>query len=267
MRTTIRGILIGLCIALVISAQQMPQTKTEKIAGAATVTTEQLHGTVVEVEGRHLLVKMSTGEERSFDVPESRRFLIDGKELTVSDLKPGTKLTATVTTTKTPITERTTTVGSGKVWHVQGNTVILTLPNNENRMYKVKDSYRFMVDGQPATVHDLRKGMVVAAEKIVEEPKTELATNIAVTGQAPPPPKREVAAAPAPPPPTLARKAPAPAPVAERAAPPPPPPPVEKAEAAPPAKLPKTGSPFPLIGAIGLICTATSLGLRKIRSR
>src|SRR6185295_981266 len=104
-------------------------------------------------------------------------------------LKPGTKLTATVTTTKTPVTERTTTIGTGKVWWVAGNTVIITLPNNENRMYKVNDNYHFKVDGKDASVHDLRKGMVIAAEKIVESPKAELATNVAVTGEAPPAPQ------------------------------------------------------------------------------
>jgi hypothetical protein len=62
------------------------------------------------------------------------------------------------------VTERATTVGTGKVWYVAGNTVILTLPNNENRMYKVNDNYRFMVSGQegvgsrPEKGHDDRGG-------------------------------------------------------------------------------------------------------------
>ena len=100
-------------------------------------------------------------------------------------MKPGTKLKATVTTTTTPVTDRTTTVGTGKVWFVSGNTVILTLPNNENRMYKVAESYRFIIDGQKASVHDLRKGMTVSAEKIVEAPRTEIAQDTIVTGHAP----------------------------------------------------------------------------------
>ena len=64
------------------------------------------------------------------------------------DLKPGTKLTATVTTTTTPVTVRTTTVGSGRVWYVAGTTVILTLPNGENRQYKVARDYKFTVERQ-----------------------------------------------------------------------------------------------------------------------
>ena len=64
-------------------------------------------------------------------------------------------------------------------------------------MYKVAESYRFIVDGMSASVHDLRKGMTVSAQRIVEEPRTEIASNTTVTGEAPPPPK-VVAEAPAP---------------------------------------------------------------------
>ena len=194
-------------------------------------------------------------------MPAERRFIVDGKELTVGELKPGTRLTATVTTTTTPMTDRTTTVGTGKVWYVAGTTVILTLPNNENRMYKVADSYRFMVNGEPATVFELKKGMVVSAQKIVEEPRTEIASNVAVTGQAPPPPTPRVAQTPPPSPPkaepvqvaAAPRPAPAPSPVqAERTAP-------------APAQLPRTASQLPLAGILGLLSIAGSMFMRKVR--
>jgi hypothetical protein len=191
MTITAHKVLLGLCAALfsfslVATGQpQMPRSTRDRIAGTAIVKTEQLKGTVLQVEGNHLAVRMSTGEIKTFDVPPSRKFIIDGKELTVGELKPGTRLTATVITKTTPITERTTTVGSGKVWFVSGNQLIVTLPNNENRMYTVNDDYRFTVEGQPATVRDLRKGMVISAQKIVEEPRTEIASDVAVTGEAP----------------------------------------------------------------------------------
>src|SRR5690349_18424450 len=177
MTTTFRPLLTGLCVAALTFAQKMPQTTKHEIAGTPTETTAQVHGTVVAVDGNTLIVRMASGDIRTFTPPESRKFLIDGRELTTHELKPGTKLTATVTTTTTPVTERTTTIGTGKVWYVSGNTVIVTLPNNENRMYKVNDDYKFSVHGQPASVHDLRKGMVISAQKIVEEPRTEVASN------------------------------------------------------------------------------------------
>ena len=259
MKTTIRSILIGSCVVLLgsaLMAQPMPQTKKEAIKGSAETTTQEISGTVVAVEGGTLVCRLTTGEIRTFTPPAERRFVIDGKEVGLSDLKVGTKLHATVTTTKTSITDRTTTVGTGKVWFVSGNTVILTLPNNENRMYKVAESYRFIVDGKKATVQELRKGMTVAAEKIVEEPRVEIASNTTVTGSAPPPPKPVVAEnrpAPAP--------APAPAPVKAAPAPAPAPEPVS----APAPTLPKTGSPLPLIGLLGFLCTGASLAIRRIR--
>jgi len=164
--------------------QEMPKTSKTSIPGDTTVKTETLHGTVVAVEGNHLAVRLANGELRTFDPPQSRRFVVDGKELTVSQLKPGTKLTATVTTTTKPVTDRTTTIGSGKVFFVSGNNVIVTLPNNENRIYKVTESYRFNVDGRPASVHDLKRGMVISAERIVEEPRSEIVSDTKVTGEA-----------------------------------------------------------------------------------
>jgi len=269
MRLTSREILIPSFIALLVSTaatQQLPQTTKERIEGNASVKTEELTGTVLQADDGTLVVRMAGGGIREFNPPESRRFMIDGKELTVNDLKPGTKLKATVTTTTTPVTERTTTIGTGKVWFVQGNTVILTLPNNENRMYKVQESYRFNVNGHPATVHDLRKGMTVSAEKIVEEPRTEIASNTTVTGSAPPAPKPVAAEAPSrvaetpAPPPQRPEAAPAPAPA------PAPTPAPRVAEAAPaPARLPKTASLLPLAGLLGFVCTGASLGLRARR--
>jgi hypothetical protein len=248
---------IALTFATLAVAQQMPRTTKQDIAGASSVKTEKLSGTVVVVDGNKLVVRMSSGDIRYFEPPESRRFMVDGQELTVRDLKPGTRLQATVTTTTTPITERTTTVGTGKVWHVAGTNVILTLPNGENRQYKVDSNYKFNVGGQKATVFDLKKGMVVNAEKIVEVPRTEFATNVAVTGQAPPAPKPvEVAqtrSAPAPTPVPAAAPAPAPSPAPE---------PVAQA-AAPAPKMPDTASPLPLAGALGAAFIGASFLLRR----
>lgn len=186
--TVLTGIAIGSVVVLMtgVAQQKLPETTKESIKGKASISTEQLHGTVEYVEGNGLVVRMTDGSIREFNVPESRKFTIDGRDLTVHDLKRGTKLSATVTTTMTPVTDRTTTVGTGTVWWVAGKTVIITLPNGENRTYTVKDDYRFSVEGnKSATVADLKKGMKISAERIVEEPRTEIVSNTVVTGQAP----------------------------------------------------------------------------------
>ena len=169
-----------------VAQQQLPQTTRESIKGKTSVTTEQLKGTVEYVEGNHLVVRTADGNIREFNVPESRKFTIDGRDVTVHDLKRGTQLSAIVTTTTTSVTDRTTTVGTGTVWWVAGKTVIITLPNGENRTYTVEDSFKFNVEGnKTANVSDLKKGMKISAEKIVEEPRTEIVSNTVVTGQAP----------------------------------------------------------------------------------
>ncbi len=258
MQKAVHRMLIGVCAALLVGGlMAQPKTTKESVKGAASVKTEQVRGTVVFVEGNHLVVKMSTGDLRTFDVLESRRFIIDGKELKVGELEPGTKLTATVVTTTTPVTERTKTFGTGKVWFVSGNTVILTGADNVNRMYKVKNDYQFTVEGKKATVYDLKKGMIVSAEKIVEEPKVEVASNVAVTGSAPPKPapvRTEVARTPEPKPTPAPESTPAPAAA-------PTPAPVETA----PAELPKTGSPVPLVGLAGMLLMGASLAVRGVR--
>jgi hypothetical protein len=251
----------SICISLIaftltagIAAAQPTSTKTSTKTGATTSTREE-QGTVMLVDGNNVVLRMSTGEIRSVTAKEGAVAMIDGKETTVKDLKVGTKLKATYTTTTTSVLDRTVTVGSGKVWYVAGNNVILTLPNGENRQYKVANDYKFTVNGKPATVFELRKGMMVSAEKIVEEPRSVVESGRVITGEAPPPVKTASAPVSAPAPTPRATPARAPEPVAT---------PAPEAPAAP-AQLPKTGSPLPLVGLAGALLTACSLGSRAFR--
>jgi hypothetical protein len=239
------------------------QTTTQQTKGTPTVTTEQLRGEVVKVEGNSLVVKMSNGDLRTFsNIPDSRRATIDGVEVGVRDLKPGTKLTATITKTTTPVTTRTTTVKTAKVWYVSAPHVILTLPDGTNKQYTVKDDFKFVVNGQPATVFDLRAGMNVSAEKIVEEPTVEITTDSKVVGQAPvAAPAAKPAASTAKPAASSTSSTAKPA----AAAPPPAAAPAPAPAAAAPAKLPKTASPVALMGLLGLLMVGGSLALRRVR--
>jgi hypothetical protein len=109
-------IVIGVAIMAMAAGLQAQQTTTTP-SGAAQVTTEQMTGEVVMVEGNLLLAKMQpSGEYRVFNVQPGRQFIIDGQARLIGDLKPGTVLSATVTTTTQPVTVRTTTVTNGTVW-------------------------------------------------------------------------------------------------------------------------------------------------------
>jgi LPXTG-motif cell wall-anchored protein len=247
--------LVVVClIAIVASAQEKTQSSTK---GTPEVASHNLSGTVVQVEGNNLLVKMTSGEMRVFTPPADQKFVIDGKPVSLSDLKPGTKLNATYTETRTPITDRTVQTISGNVWFVAPPNVILRLPSGENRQFVVKDTVKFhRSDGGDMTVFDLRKGMDVTAERITEVPRVELASTRTVTGTAP----TQAAAAPKQPPMSAASGATPPPTAAPAAAPT-----AAPTTGAAPAHLPKTGSPVPLVGLLGLLLAGASFAIRRYR--
>lgn len=260
---TTRRLLIALCtplvaIALVSStASAQTSTTTTAPAGAATTTTEQLSGEVVQVDGNNLIVRMANGEVRTFsNIPDSRRATVDGKDVSVRELRPGTRLNATVTRTMTPVTVRTTTVGTGTVVYAVGSNVVLRLPSGEIRQYTVAPNYQFTVNGKPATANELRAGMTVSAEKIVEEPKVEIAVNSTIVGQSP----GAAGAAP-----TAAAAARGQAGGAQQGGAQ-----GQAAGTAPAAgagasTLPSTGSQLPLVGLLGLLFVGGSYVMRRLR--
>ena len=165
---------------------QAQTSSTTKETGKTEVTTEQITGEVVLVDGNILLARMQpSGQYRMFNIQSNQQFMIDGKPKRLADLTPGTFLTATAVTTTQPITVRTTTVTNGTVWYVQGNYVILTIDNGQQREYTVPDSFTFTSEGKPATVKDLRKGMKVSATKIVATPTSEISKELVITGKGP----------------------------------------------------------------------------------
>jgi hypothetical protein len=85
-----RNSLVGLYAALAVitcltAPAEVQTTMIENLRGATTKLTE----VVKYVEGNTLVARISGGEIRTFIVPGSIKFVIDGKELTMRDLKPG----------------------------------------------------------------------------------------------------------------------------------------------------------------------------------
>lgn len=239
------------CLVVALAAGAQVQTKTTTTAEQPAIQTTVERGEVVYVSGNELVVKMEDGTIRHFsNVPENARVNVDGKQLGIHDVKVGMKLERTITTTTTPKTITTVQSVTGKVWHVNPpSSVILTLEDGTNQQFKIPKGQKFNVDGQMVDAWGLKKGMNVSATKIVEEPVVEISKKRAVTGTlpTPPPPPADV--------PILVA-------VATPAAPPTP-----TAAPAAPASLPKTGSELPLIGLLGVLLTAGSLGLKALRSR
>ena len=114
---------------------------------------------------------------------------MDGQELGIHSLKPGMKLERTTIVTTTPKTITTVKSVTGKVWHVSPpNSVILTLEDGTNQEFKIPKGQKFMVDGQETDAFGLKKGMIVSATKVVEEPITVVEQQRKLTGTMPPPP-------------------------------------------------------------------------------
>jgi hypothetical protein len=239
-----------LCLATALSMTAQVQTTTTTSADKASVVTKVEKGEIVYIDGNNVVIKMEDGSLRHFDnVPDSARITVDGKELGVHDLQVGMKVQRTIATSTTPKTITTVKSVTGKVWHVTPpSSVILTLEDGTNQQFKIPNNQKFNVDGQMVDAWGLKKGMKISATKVVEEPITVVEQQRKLTGTMPPPP-------PAPP-------ADLPVIVFVKVAPP-----VETAAETAPAALPKTGSPLPLIGFLGLLSLASAFGVKVVRTK
>ncbi len=177
------------CLALTLSLTAQVATTTTTTAGNANVVTKVERGEVVTVSGNDLVVKMADGTLRNFEnVPASAKVTVDGKQLGVKDLKPGMKLQRTITTTTTPMTITTVETVKGKVWAITPPlSMILTLEDGKNQQFKIPEDQKFNVDGQMVDAFAVRKGMIITATKITEQPAVEVTQSKTVTGQAAPP--------------------------------------------------------------------------------
>lgn len=242
------------CLLLAAGVRaQDTSTSSSAQTGQPTVTTDVTSATVVYVSGNDLVVKMSDGQVKNLVVPDDRTVNVDGKELNVHDLRPGMRLTRTITTTTTPHTVKTVTTIKGKVFFPQPpDYVILTLPDGKNKRYNIPKGQMFDINGQQVDAFGLRKGMVISATVVTEAPETVAKMATTVTGTP----------APAPPPPAT----PPPQQVLLIAVPvssPAPQPQAQQPEAQPTVaqNLPKTGSYLPLIALAG----AMMVGLAALR--
>jgi len=178
----------GLFVAFAASTRAQVQSQTATTSGAPTKEVKIETGEVVAVKGNDLFVKMPDGTIRDFpNVPEGARATVDGKKLGIHELKPGMKLQRTTVTTTTPQVVTTIETVTGKVWRVNPPvSVILTLENGQNQMFKIPEGQKFTVNGQQTDVWGLKDGMKVTATKITTAEATSVTEKTQVTGTMPP---------------------------------------------------------------------------------
>ncbi|HEX3659910.1 MAG TPA: LPXTG cell wall anchor domain-containing protein [Acidobacteriaceae bacterium] len=250
---------LGAISALILAsspsrAAAQDTTITSVQPGTPSLETSVKNAQVVYVEGNDLVLKLEDGKIEHLRVPDSDVFTIDGQDVSIRDLKPGTRLAQTITTTTTPHYVNSVQTIKGKVWHVQSPTsVIVSLPDGTNQIFRVPSHAKFFVNGQPRESNELRRGMAFEATIITDDTHRVVSQDKTMVGQAPAPLPRLVGVLLFPRLP--AALTPEATPVGNVTA--------EHAWAQ--ASLPQTGSPLPLIALLGLMALALGLGLRVAR--
>lgn len=246
-------ILAFFCAMTVSSAaQDVTHPPTTKTVGEPTHEVRPTHvqnAEVIHVSGHDIVVELENGKFELLNLGENQTFQVDGKDLTVHELTPGTKLSQDVHTITTPQEVTTLRTVNGKVWHRNGPHVILSFPDGKNKAYTVPDGTVFHVEGEEKTVFDLKKGMNISATVLAVEPLQSATLHTVVTGQAPARPevafegpmlieeRREV--------PTV----------------------TANVEQPPLQELPRTASLVPLTGTLGFLSLAFWAAMRIFRSR
>jgi LPXTG-motif cell wall-anchored protein len=238
-----------------LGAWAQDATTTTVQRGVPTYNTDVRNAQVVYVEGNDLVLKLESGKIEHLIGPDSDKFTIDGKTVSVRELKPGTKLTQTITTSMAPHYVNSVRTLKGKVWHVNApRTVIVSLPDHTNQIYSVPSHAKFFVDGQPKTVFDLKKGMTFQATIVSDSTETVVSQSKATTGTAPAPATVPLVGV------LLFQR---PAPAMEQALAPV----TVAAEEQPTDTLPKTGSTLPAVGFLGALALAGGIALGAIRRK
>ena len=141
-------------------------------ASAQTTTTVDVRSfEVIAVDGNKLVVRDQKGTQE-YTVPDDFRFTVDGKKLSVSELKPGMKGTATITTTTTIKPVYVTDVREGTVLKA-GPSAITVLDKEGLRKRFSQDQLdqrgiQILKDGRVMRIGELKEGDQLTATIVTQ---------------------------------------------------------------------------------------------------
>ena len=157
------GVLLALVLGFSVTGAPQAQTTTK---------TEVRKFEVIAVDGNNLTVRNENGTQQ-YTVPDDFRFTIDGKKLSVKQLKPGMKGTATVTTKTTVWPVTVTEIKDGTVVSATDFSVNVRSTEGVRRFTQEQLDDRgvqILKDGKIVHIRDLRKGDQITATFISKEP-------------------------------------------------------------------------------------------------
>ena len=161
-------------------------------AQTTSAATEVKKFEVIAVDGNDLVVRLPEGT-RQINVPPGFVFTVNGKPLSVNELKPGMSGTATITTTTTVTPVTVTEVKSGTVALVSGTAVYVRTPEGVRLFTQSeldKRGVKIFVDGKPRAVSELHEGNRLTATIVTTKPPSivtekEVQATLAKAGAAP----------------------------------------------------------------------------------
>jgi hypothetical protein len=247
MRAVASRISLGAAFLCLVASLAWAQT-------SSTTSTQTKDFEVIAVNGNTLVVRLPEGM-RELTVPDSFRFTVNGQPMSVRELQPGMKGTATITTTTktTPVT--VTEVKEGEVVMTGGGSIYVRT-GSEVKMFSQaeieKRGVKLTKRGQPAQLSDFRQGDRLSATIVTSGPPRVVTEQEVQATLAKAAPVSETVAAPSP------------KPVSQSAAN------TASSERAPGGgaerTLPRTASTLPLLALIGLtaLALAVALSIRRL---
>jgi hypothetical protein len=232
---------------------------TAVVSAQQTTTAETKTFEVLAVDGNQLIVRLPEGT-RELTVPDDFRFNINGQQVSVRELKVGTRGTATITTRTTVTPVIVTEVKNGTVVVKSGSTLVVRTDEGVKSFSQGevdKRGVKIWRDGQPAQLSDFREGDRLSATIVTSRPprvmtekevQATTARAAAPSGGAP-----QAARAPS----AAAIQSASAAPLASSASSAP----AAQTPSAGTRTLPKTGSSWPLLGLASVLSLAIGLAL------